>query len=78
MIIRFNSELHVDVVYDLYFIHQCYYVGGTEDAATGMVKEVTKPLSYHMPAEKICEKLKKIDAQICELQYGQYKFDSTV
>lgn len=49
----------------------CYYVGGTEDAATGMVKEVTKPLSYHMPAEKICEKLKKRDAQICELQYDQ-------
>ncbi|XP_078384907.1 mesencephalic astrocyte-derived neurotrophic factor homolog [Oculina patagonica] len=49
----------------------CYYVGGTEDAATGMVKEVVKPLSYHMPAEKICEKLKKLDAQICELQYDK-------
>lgn len=51
---------------------QCYYIGGTEDAATGMLKEVVKPLSYHKPADKICENLKKIDAQICELQYGKY------
>ncbi|CAH3028841.1 unnamed protein product [Porites evermanni] len=49
----------------------CYYIGGTADAATGMLKEVVKPLSYHMPADKICEKLKKQDAQICELQYDK-------
>ena len=50
---------------------QCYYIGGTEDAATGMLSEVTKPMSYHLPPEKICEKLKKKDSQICELQYGK-------
>ena len=25
---------------------------------------------HHVPVEKICEKLKGKDAQICELQYG--------
>lgn len=58
---------------NMYFINQCYYIGGTEDAATGMLNEVIKPLSYHKPAEKICEDLKKRDGQICELQYGKCK-----
>ena len=40
-----------------------------------MLKEVVKPLSYHMPADKICEKLKKQDAQICELQYGEWEIN---
>lgn len=55
---------------------QCYYIGGTEDAATSILNEVTKPMSYHVPPEKICEKLKTKDSQICDLQYGnnlQYK-----
>ncbi|KAI5932818.1 Cerebral dopamine neurotrophic factor [Manis javanica] len=26
-------------------------------------------MSVHMPAMKICEKLKKMDSQICELRY---------
>jgi len=47
----------------------CYFVGGTEDAATGILSNLIKPLSYHMPAEKICQKLKNMDAQICELRY---------
>lgn len=47
----------------------CYFVGGTEDAATGILSNLIKPLSYHMPAEKICQKLKTMDAQICELRY---------
>ena len=47
----------------------CYYIGATEDAATKIINEVSKPLSFSMPAEKICEKLKPKDAQICELQY---------
>jgi len=49
----------------------CYYVGGTEDAATGMLGDITKPLSFHVPPEKVCEKLKRKDSQICELQYEQ-------
>ncbi|KAL7407318.1 hypothetical protein ABVT39_006809 [Epinephelus coioides] len=49
----------------------CYYIGATSDAATKMINEVTKPLSYHVPVEKICEKLKKKDSQICELKYDK-------
>ncbi|XP_077983247.1 mesencephalic astrocyte-derived neurotrophic factor homolog [Glandiceps talaboti] len=47
----------------------CYYVGGTSDAATSILGEISKPLKNHLPAEKICEKLKKQDSQICELKY---------
>lgn len=47
----------------------CYFVGGTEDAATGILGNLIKPLSYHMPVEKICAKLKIMDTQICELKY---------
>ncbi|KAJ4927426.1 hypothetical protein JOQ06_015154 [Pogonophryne albipinna] len=49
----------------------CYYIGATSDAATKIVNEVSKPLSYHAPVEKICEKLKKKDSQICELRYDK-------
>ena len=49
----------------------CYYLGATEDAATGILKEVVKPLISNVPAEKICEKLKAMDAQICELRYDK-------
>jgi len=47
----------------------CYYLGGTADAATGMLQSMSKPLSWGMPSDKICEKLKKMDRQICELTY---------
>jgi hypothetical protein len=47
-------------------------LGGTADAATGILGEMSKPLSWGMPAEKVCEKLKKKDKQICELRYGKY------
>jgi len=47
----------------------CYYIGATEDAATTMVNEVSRPLSHHMPVDVICKKLKKRDAQICDLKY---------
>uniref|UniRef100_A0A8C2KZJ6 Mesencephalic astrocyte-derived neurotrophic factor n=1 Tax=Cyprinus carpio TaxID=7962 RepID=A0A8C2KZJ6_CYPCA len=49
----------------------CYYIGATSDAATKIVNEVSKPMSYHVPVEKICEKLKKKDSQICELKYDK-------
>ena len=49
----------------------CYYIGATEDAATGIVNEVVKPLVSSVPAEKICEKLKRMDGQICELKYDK-------
>ncbi|TDG45066.1 hypothetical protein AWZ03_008491 [Drosophila navojoa] len=47
----------------------CYYLGGLEESATGILNEMSKPLSWSMPAEKVCEKLKKKDAQICDLRY---------
>ncbi|EDV29722.1 expressed hypothetical protein, partial [Trichoplax adhaerens] len=49
----------------------CYYLGGTSDAATKILNEITKPISYSIPTEKICEKLKKKDTQICELKYDK-------
>ena len=45
-------------------------MGGTADAATGILGEMSKPVSWGMPSEKVCEKLKKKDKQICELRYG--------
>nr|CAG4638779.1 EOG090X0F26 [Cyclestheria hislopi] len=47
----------------------CYYLGGLEESATGILGELSKPLSWSMPADKICEKLKKKDVQICDLRY---------
>ncbi|XP_066988544.1 mesencephalic astrocyte-derived neurotrophic factor homolog [Macrobrachium rosenbergii] len=47
----------------------CYYVGGLEESATGILNEMSKPMSWGVPPEKVCEKLKKRDAQICELRY---------
>lgn len=51
---------------------QCYYVGGTEDSATSIIGELTKPVAWGMPADKICLKLYKKDEQICDLRYGMY------
>ena len=38
-------------------------------------------MAYGLPADKLCEKLKKQDKQICELKYGTYnmiKFDIVI
>ncbi|XP_054831294.1 mesencephalic astrocyte-derived neurotrophic factor [Eublepharis macularius] len=56
----------------------CYYIGATSDAATKIINEVSKPLSNHIPVEKVCEKLKKKDSQICELKYDKQIDLSTV
>ncbi|XP_029907405.1 mesencephalic astrocyte-derived neurotrophic factor [Myripristis murdjan] len=56
----------------------CYYIGATSDAATKMINEVSRPLSSHVPVEKVCEKLKKKDSQICELKYDKQLDLSTV
>lgn len=47
----------------------CYYLGGTDDAATGNLGVMSKPMSWGMPSDKVCEKLKKTDKQVCELTY---------
>jgi len=49
----------------------CYFIGGTEDAATGILNSMSKPLSWGMPAEKVCEKLQKMDSQVCQLAYDK-------
>ena len=56
----------------------CYFLGGTADAATGILGEMAKPLSWGMPADKVCEKLKKKDKQVCELTYEKQIDFSTV
>ncbi|XP_035217500.1 mesencephalic astrocyte-derived neurotrophic factor homolog [Stegodyphus dumicola] len=47
----------------------CYYIGGLEESATKIVTEMSKPLSWGLPVDKVCEKLKKKDVQICDLRY---------
>lgn len=51
----------------------CYYIGGSEDAATSLLRTISGPLRNHMPPEKICERLKKADGQICEVKYEKPK-----
>jgi len=50
----------------------CYYLGGLEESATKIVAEMSKPLSWGLPADKICDKLKKKDVQICDLRYEKH------
>lgn len=47
----------------------CYYIGGLEESATKIITEMSKPLSWSLPIDKVCEKLKKKDIQICDLRY---------
>lgn len=49
----------------------CYYIGGLETSATNILRIISKPISWHMPADKVCEKLKDADSQICELKYDK-------
>lgn len=50
-------------------IRFCYYIGGNEDSATGILNHVAGPIKNSFPTHKICEKLKKMDSQICDLKY---------
>ncbi|CAD5114289.1 DgyrCDS3431 [Dimorphilus gyrociliatus] len=47
----------------------CYYVGGLEESATSVLGEITKRVTWGVPADKICMHLNKKDSQICELKY---------
>lgn len=40
-----------------------------DESATKIVTELSKPLSYSLPVDKICERLKKKDSQVCDLRY---------
>ena len=57
----------------------CYYIGASSISATRLVNEVTRPLSNGVPPSKIChDRLRKKDAQICELAYDKEIDLSTV
>ncbi|KAI3366999.1 hypothetical protein L3Q82_009635 [Scortum barcoo] len=48
----------------------CYYLGASSDAASRATASVSRPLSSHVPVEKICQRLSSRDTQICQLRYG--------
>ena len=53
----------------------CYYIGALETSATYAVADLSKPLAWGIPAEKICrERLFKSNPQICDLRYGEFPF----
>eukprot|EP01134_Creolimax_fragrantissima_P002381 CFRG2381T1 len=49
----------------------CYQIGALVTSATKTIKDVSKPLSSSIPPERVCEKLKKSNSAICELQYDK-------
>ncbi|KAJ1364461.1 hypothetical protein KIN20_024561 [Parelaphostrongylus tenuis] len=49
----------------------CFYIGALPESATSIMGDVSKQLSWSMPPEKVCDKLKSKDAQICELKYDK-------
>uniref|UniRef100_W5KQW8 Cerebral dopamine neurotrophic factor n=1 Tax=Astyanax mexicanus TaxID=7994 RepID=W5KQW8_ASTMX len=53
----------------------CYYLGASSDAAAKVTGEVSRPLSAHVPVQKICQRLQHRDQQICELRYEQQVLD---
>ncbi|XP_053506382.1 cerebral dopamine neurotrophic factor [Ictalurus furcatus] len=53
----------------------CYYLGASSDAAAKVTGEVSRPLSAHVPVQKICQRLQHRDQQICELQYEHQVLD---
>jgi len=48
----------------------CYYIGGTEDAATSLLRTISQSVKNFLPADKICEQLKKKDNEICSVRWG--------
>ncbi len=65
------NVVRIIIIRDCLHFVQCYYIGASDIAATKLVNEITKPLSFGMPPEKICEKLKAKDGEICDLKYGE-------
>jgi len=47
----------------------CYYLGGKEDSATGILNDLSWPIKASMPPELVCSKLSKKDSQLCALRY---------
>jgi hypothetical protein len=51
----------------------CYYIGGSDDSATSLLRSISGPIKNALPSELICEKLKKADGQICAVRYEKPK-----
>ncbi|GBN66995.1 Mesencephalic astrocyte-derived neurotrophic factor [Araneus ventricosus] len=51
----------------------CYYLGGLAESATRTLSDMSKPMSWGLPVEKICIKLGEKDEQLCHLKYKDYK-----
>lgn len=49
----------------------CYYLGGKEESATGILGDLSWPIKASMPADVICAKLNKKDGQLCALRYDK-------
>ncbi|KAL3982842.1 Ubiquitin-conjugating enzyme E2 N domain protein [Acanthocheilonema viteae] len=49
----------------------CFYIGAVPESATSIMNDVVKPLSWSMPVTKVCEKLRTMDSQICELKFDK-------
>ncbi|CAH1391072.1 unnamed protein product [Nezara viridula] len=47
----------------------CYYLGGLEESATSILRDLSKPLSYSLPIDKLCERLATKVGGICALRY---------
>ncbi len=74
-----NSLILIDKKKTFYFyfksinLIQCYSIGALETSATYALGDLSKPLSWGLPIEKICrEKLSKTNPHICDLKYGKY------
>lgn len=50
---------------------QCFYIGALPESATSIMGDISKQLSWSMPPEKVCDKQKSKDQQICDLKYGE-------
>ncbi|CAB0015575.1 unnamed protein product [Nesidiocoris tenuis] len=47
----------------------CYYLGGLEESATSILRDLSKPISYSLPVDKLCERLMQKVGGICALRY---------
>jgi len=48
----------------------CFYIGALETSATYAVADLSKPLAWGIPPEKICrERLFKTNPQICDIKF---------
>ncbi|XP_056443575.1 cerebral dopamine neurotrophic factor-like [Gadus chalcogrammus] len=73
--VRRAERLEAAILFGRASLRHCYYLGASSDAATRVTASVARPLSVHVPVEKICQRLGSTDKQICELKYEQQLWD---